>query len=674
MRRILLLVALLMGASGLSYGQTQIAIEDFEDGTVIYTTSVPEFTDGSFDFFQRSISPSLSVSNIQGSGIFEAMDIDGEGASLPVFLNIENIDISGYTSIEIRVYLAEEDDGSNQDWDSGDYVHINADVDNGATQNLIWIENDGSTFNSAPFLDTNFDGTGDGTEITSTFVQFSANITGTGDSLDIQIEFQLDSGDEDIAIDNIEILGTSSSSIPSLSLTGSAGFRMLSTPVAVTYSSFLDPIWTQGATSADATTGNPNVFTWNTSTGAYSGVTDLSGTITAGSGFMVYVFADDDFNGSADAFPKTLSVSGTENAEGTSVNVNTTGDGYTLVGNPFASTIDFDNVTKTDLTNTAYVWDNTSSDWKDWNSDSQTGDLTDGLITTYQGFFVQTATTPAGTPSVAFPSGAKSSGGSFYGKKVADKPEAIRFELNGEELSNASWITFNEFGSINQVMADAVELESLNNDYAKLAIVKDDVLINTANLPIQTVDSYSLPVEISATKAGTYTISATNFNLSEDKTLTFYDYETGYSAVIDENFSYSFELDAPAQKRTATALPTAPVEAKASGASRFGVGINPGVINSNEEVATPQAFSLEQNYPNPFNPSTTIEYSVDKAGAVNLSVYNLMGQKVAELVNEAKSAGSYKVQWNAAGAASGMYYYRLDANGVSITRKMTLIK
>ena len=88
----------------------------------------------------------------------------------------------------------------------------------------------------------------------------------------------------------------------------------------------------------------------------------------------------------------------------------------------------------------------------------------------------------------------------------------------------------------------------------------------------------------------------------------------------------------------------------------------------------PLSVQLHQNYPNPFNPSTTINYDLDHQGHVNLTVYNLMGQKVAELVNEVKNAGTYRLNWNAGSMASGMYYYRLEANGKSVTRKMLLIK
>lgn len=214
MKKILLLMGAVLFISGTAFGQTQIAIEDFEDGTVIYTTSITEFTDGGGDFFQRTTSPTESFTNIQGSGIFEAMDIDGEGASLPVTMTFDDINISGFTSLELRVYLAEGDDGANQDWDASDYVHFDFDMDNtGSFTNLLHIESSGGT-NTEPAIDTNFDGTGNGTSITNTFTQYTQSISGTGSNLDIRVTFNLNSGDEDIAIDNIEIYGTASGGTP----------------------------------------------------------------------------------------------------------------------------------------------------------------------------------------------------------------------------------------------------------------------------------------------------------------------------------------------------------------------------------------------------------------------------------------------------------------------------
>lgn len=90
--------------------------------------------------------------------------------------------------------------------------------------------------------------------------------------------------------------------------------------------------------------------------------------------------------------------------------------------------------------------------------------------------------------------------------------------------------------------------------------------------------------------------------------------------------------------------------------------------------SVPEGFKLEQNYPNPFNPSTTINYSINKSGAVSLKIYDLTGREVANLVNETKSAGDYSVTFDASRLASGVYIYTLQANGFALTNRMTLIK
>tara|TARA_R110002033_G_scaffold132578_1_gene172387 strand:- start:154 stop:2682 length:2529 start_codon:yes stop_codon:yes gene_type:complete len=206
------------------FGQTMLAQFNFETPGG-YSTSIPEFTDfvnpgtgtDGRDYFIRTDGTNTraeTYTNKQGSYYFAAQDIDGEGATLPVYLLINNINISGYSNLEFRVHLAEDDaaDG-NENWDNtsanNDYLHINHDIDNsGIFNNLLWIESNNTGLSNEPAIDTNFDGTGDGTVITNAFAQFTQNIIGTGDLLDIQIVFRLDAEEEDIAIDNIEIWGT----------------------------------------------------------------------------------------------------------------------------------------------------------------------------------------------------------------------------------------------------------------------------------------------------------------------------------------------------------------------------------------------------------------------------------------------------------------------------------
>lgn len=90
--------------------------------------------------------------------------------------------------------------------------------------------------------------------------------------------------------------------------------------------------------------------------------------------------------------------------------------------------------------------------------------------------------------------------------------------------------------------------------------------------------------------------------------------------------------------------------------------------------ANPVNFELLQNYPNPFNPSTKIRFALPEAGNVKLTIYNILGQQIAELVNDFRNVGTYEVDWNAAGLSSGMYIYRLESGSINITKKMSLLK
>jgi hypothetical protein len=85
-------------------------------------------------------------------------------------------------------------------------------------------------------------------------------------------------------------------------------------------------------------------------------------------------------------------------------------------------------------------------------------------------------------------------------------------------------------------------------------------------------------------------------------------------------------------------------------------------------------YVLGQNYPNPFNPSTTLSYSLPQSGFVKLSVYNQIGEEVAQLVNENKEAGNYEVTFDASGLTSGVYFYKLSSGTFNDIKKMILVK
>jgi hypothetical protein len=101
-----------------------------------------------------------------------------------------------------------------------------------------------------------------------------------------------------------------------------------------------------------------------------------------------------------------------------------------------------------------------------------------------------------------------------------------------------------------------------------------------------------------------------------------------------------------------------------------------GVISKEVGVyeSTPAAFMVSQNVPNPFNPTTTINFTLAKAGKVTVDVFNVAGQKVDTLVNASMSAGSHSVVWNASKFSAGVYFYTVKSGDFSKTMKMTLLK
>jgi hypothetical protein len=97
------------------------------------------------------------------------------------------------------------------------------------------------------------------------------------------------------------------------------------------------------------------------------------------------------------------------------------------------------------------------------------------------------------------------------------------------------------------------------------------------------------------------------------------------------------------------------------------------VITVQAKMAIPD-FKLLQNYPNPFNPLTTINYELPATNYVELSIYNLLGQKVATLVSENQKAGEHQVKWDASAFASGIYYSRIEAGVFQDVKKLILIR
>jgi hypothetical protein len=104
----------------------------------------------------------------------------------------------------------------------------------------------------------------------------------------------------------------------------------------------------------------------------------------------------------------------------------------------------------------------------------------------------------------------------------------------------------------------------------------------------------------------------------------------------------------------------------------FIANLNPSDVDDTDNKSL--MFSLRQNYPNPFNPATKISFSVPHSDIVQIKVYDLLGREIKTLLNEFKLPGTYEIEFNASGLASGIYFYRIISGSYSAVKKMILLR
>ncbi|MDX1641079.1 MAG: S8 family peptidase, partial [Balneolaceae bacterium] len=490
-------------------------------------------------------------------------------------------------------------------------------------------------------------------------------------------------------------------------LTGTEeGWRFFSSPLATTYKELLNPLWTQGAANSDyPPASNSNVRTFDGSTDSYPGVTDLETTMDIGSGVAVYVYEDDNYDGSPDGWSKTVTVNGMENLSDVDVSAllypGTSSDSsYTLLGNPFNSTIDFDNFDKnSEVGNVVYVYDHdfepgtfddpdapggdSGGGFRAWNG--STGNLTDGLIAPFQGFFVSTH---GSSPSLTIPTSSKTSSSATFHKENSTIPVIqIAARINGK-YSGDTWFSFTESGSLKKNVNDAPYLYPLDyNSFLSIRSETDGLGYLIKNLPASIKEPLEVPISVEAwqpsessgfvpLEGSVELVWPTLQNIPESWTITLSDHQSG--SVIDLKKSERYHFTLSDQKAKAKSLPYSMKMRTAKQTSvsgtRFTLTIYPEPLANNQTQETPSQFSLEQNYPNPFNPSTVIRYNLPETSNVELEIYTIDGQKVATLVNESQHAGNHTVTFDGSNFSSGIYIYRLTTASHMVSKKMVLIK
>lgn len=470
-------------------------------------------------------------------------------------------------------------------------------------------------------------------------------------------------------------------------ISGDAGWRMFSIPkTGATVSDISDDTAIQGVTGGSDSDKAANIYYNAASDGSNGWAIPTNMSTAWGDGLGVIVYFYDNTTGGSSELPLDLDVSGSE--PGSDVNVTISND-FTLLGNPFQSNINLDDIDGNasgagilfgGIKSSVKVWSDASSSYLSYNLG------TSQVLSAWQGFFIEKASgLLTDLTNVKIPTTAKTGSAAdieVYSKKNTFDYRSMDLHVKGEGYNDlSSKFFFTAYSNEDEDQFDGTKLNPINGS-PNIAFIRNSgeemlrLSQDARALNPDVIQEYILDFNDMGI-SGDFELSWPNWtNIPDEWTITLTDTELDIEIDMREESLYSFTI-ASKQKRSAqTVLQVPALKAKASGDEyRFKVDITPGItVGLENEFARIEQFELEQNYPNPFNPSTTIRYSVAENGPVNISIYNITGQKVAELVNTTKAAGSHQIAWNATALSSGIYYYRLTAPGQVLTKQMTLIK
>jgi|GEM_PF-5476103 len=390
---------------------------------------------------------------------------------------------------------------------------------------------------------------------------------------------------------------------------------------------------------------------------------NFSTRIAAGQGFLWYFFDQANVGIPVASLPFVFNSVGLEPTSSVEKTLNTHST-HTLLGNPFRVPIQASNITGPVQTS-FHVWDGTTFN-------VVTG--TD-IIPPFTGFFAEK--NDDGNVIISDAPAPLSSG---Y------EPSIIAFNLIGENENgitvkdNATRIMFHENANDGWDVLDLSKLYSLNYQSVSLSIIGERdgnqvyKVIDSRAIDLSEILNIPLALDVFSF-SGIFTLSADLIRIAEDWDIMLTDIETGESVnLTEQSYTFEYENASTASQPDFTTTKGGTLLQSDDTDGRFVVSIQ-SVTTSTEPTADfPTDFALNQNYPNPFNPTTQVSYDLPEAVDVRLDVYNVMGQRVATLVNAAQSPGSYNVTFDAANLASGVYLYRLQAGNNVFTKKMTLVK
>jgi hypothetical protein len=478
-----------------------------------------------------------------------------------------------------------------------------------------------------------------------------------------------------------------------LEINGQPGYRMLSSPINTDFNNFLSGILTQGFTGASLTGDlQPNVLWYEesfpgTDNQRWRAPGNSTDPVVAGRGYHVFMFGevaeDSRYN---DPLPYLLEVNGLENnGPGGEIDLNVTytaeaDTGWNMVGNPFGAAVDWEHPswTKTNIDPTIYVWDPNTNQYLTWNGTA--GDISDGIISPFQGFWVKAS---GESPELIISEDAKTFGGSFAGKAV-NQPEVPLISINAQfsrRYQSTAHFTFSESGSYGKDSKDAYKLLPPPgiSDYLEIYSLTDGgerMAIN--NIPRRFGSPISIPFSVNAFKDGLpisdeIKLIIRNFDHIPDSwdveivnEITGQTYDMRQYSSIPVSMSHLKSRSGEKNHETGYEVVTRDNNSHV----KFTLKIQPGL----DADGLPETFELKQNYPNPFNPSTTFRFELPIESSVRIDIYDMIGRRVATLVDGRLQAGSHERIWDASSFSSGVYISRMVTDNGVFVKKLTLIK
>ncbi|MEX0608752.1 MAG: S8 family serine peptidase [Balneolaceae bacterium] len=461
-----------------------------------------------------------------------------------------------------------------------------------------------------------------------------------------------------------------------------SGWRLLSVPFNdVSFSSLNEKFHTQGGEWASYQVSEPNSNLWffDAENQSYTGFSGEDSAFTPGTGFLMYMY--ENFLDDSPSLPASWEISGSE-AEQLTVPLHRGASdtvSYNLVGNPFAATLDWhqlvadnDSILKSyAIWNPALMDSGGTSGFQYYNEEDRIG-AAGKYIAPMQGFFVQSN---GGEPEINFTQNQKTEDANpeIIGKRRKTVASFwIQFHLLdevGNLLDGEIYLVINSGASKGKDNSDVTRISSLNGENTTLSFLSENgtKLAFEGQPLVNEIAEFEMLADID--KGGSYKIQWPEWiNFPEEWKVTLRDKLTGDIVNMKSNSEHFFEH----QQKKKIEEGLGKIVSANDQESRFIISVSTEVYQDEKEL--PKWYSLQQNYPNPFNPSTAISFDLPESHEVKLNVFDLLGRKVAQLVNETKEAGKHTVYFDASNLSSGVYIYRIEAGAFIQNQKMMLIK